>query len=28
MDGMERTARLYGRLGYAPCEMQFIKDIG
>jgi GNAT superfamily N-acetyltransferase len=28
MDGMERTQRLYGRLGYAPCEMQFIKDIG
>jgi len=28
MDGMERTTRLYGRLGYALCEAQFIKDLG
>lgn len=28
MDGMERTTRLYGRLGYAPCETQFMKELG
>lgn len=28
MDGMDRTRRLYSRLGYAPCEAQFIKEIG
>ena len=28
MDGMERTSRLYGRLGYALCEAQYMKDIG
>lgn len=28
MDGMERTTRLYGRLGYALCEAQFMKDLG
>ena len=28
MDGMERTTRLYGRLGYTPCETQFMKEIG
>jgi hypothetical protein len=28
MDGMERTTRLYGRLGYALCEAQFMKELG
>ncbi len=28
MDGMERTSRLYGRLGYALCEAQYMKEIG
>jgi GNAT superfamily N-acetyltransferase len=28
MDGMERTARLYGRLGYVPCETYFMKELG
>jgi hypothetical protein len=28
MDGMERTQRLYGRLGYTLCETSFIKEIG
>lgn len=28
MDGMDRTRRLYARLGYAPCEAQFMKEIG
>lgn len=27
MDGMDRTRRLYARLGYAPCEAQFIKEL-
>jgi hypothetical protein len=27
MQGMDRTEKLYGRLGYAPCEVQFMKDI-
>ena len=27
MDGMDRTRRLYGRLGYASCETQFMKEI-
>ncbi len=27
MGGMERTKRLYGRLGYALCEAQFIKEL-
>jgi N-acetylglutamate synthase-like GNAT family acetyltransferase len=27
MDGMERTARLYARLGYTPCEAQFMKEL-
>jgi hypothetical protein len=28
MDDMDRTRRLYARLGYAPCEAQFMKEIG
>jgi hypothetical protein len=28
MDGMDRTRKLYSRLGYAPCEAQFMKEIG
>jgi N-acetylglutamate synthase-like GNAT family acetyltransferase len=28
MGGMERTTRLYSRLGYTLCEAQYIKDIG
>jgi hypothetical protein len=27
MDDMDRTRRLYARLGYAPCESQFMKEI-
>lgn len=28
MDDMERTRRLYGRIGYAPVEVQFMKELG
>lgn len=28
MDNMERTARLYERIGYAPVEANFMKDLG
>jgi GNAT superfamily N-acetyltransferase len=28
MDGMERTQRLYGKLGYGYCEAQFMKVLG
>ena len=28
MDGMERTRKLYKRLGYAYCEAQFMKVLG
>jgi hypothetical protein len=28
MDGMDRTQRLYGRLGYEYCEAQFMKVLG
>ena len=28
MDGMDRTKRLYGRLGYEFCEAQFMKRLG
>ena len=27
MDEMDRTKRLYGRLGYAPVEVQYMKDL-
>jgi hypothetical protein len=27
MDGMDRTRKLYARLGYAPCEAQFMKEL-
>lgn len=28
MNDMDRTRRLYGRMGYDPLEAQFIKDLG
>ncbi len=28
MDGMDRTRKLYARIGYKPCEAQFMKEIG
>lgn len=28
MDDMERTRRLYSRIGYAPVEVQFMKELG
>ncbi|CAB5222541.1 hypothetical protein UFOVP368_15 [uncultured Caudovirales phage] len=28
MDGMDRTQRLYARLGYSLCETHFMKELG